>query len=125
MGRGYSQDLRDKAFKFLDSGETRRSVSKRLSIHERTLGNWISRRKQTGSYAEKIPNRDACRRVLKDISKLIAYVKSNPHATQEEIGKHFGCSKSVVNSRLKEAGFSYKKNIILQRKRHSKTKHIL
>lgn len=117
MGRGYSQDLRDKAFKFLDSGETQRSVSRRLNIHERTLANWTARRRNTGSYAEKIPDRHGCRKVLKDISALIAYVKANPDATQEEIGEHFGCSKSVVNTRLKEAYFTYKKNFILQRKR--------
>ena len=114
MCRGYSQDLREKAFKFLEAGETKVSVSKRLNIHERTLGNWISRRKNTGFYEEKVPDRYGCRRVLKDISELITYVKSNPHATQAEIGKHFGCSKSVVNTRLKEAGFSYKKNAVLQ-----------
>lgn len=71
MSRGYSQDIREKAFKFLELGETVLSISKRLDIHPRTLGDGISPYKKTGTYVEKIPYRYHCRRIFKDLAALI------------------------------------------------------
>jgi transposase len=105
----YGLDLREKVIKFLSAGNSQRLASKVFNISKTTVNTWHVRYKKDGNY---LPKKKLGARSKIDISKFIEYVKNNPDATSDMIGKHFGMTNSGARYYLKKLGFSYKKKHI-------------
>lgn len=102
----YSEDLRSRVIKHIESGCTQISTSRLFKVSTSTVSRWwiayqqevITSAKARGGSKGKINHED-----------LKVFVTENSHKTLLEIGKHFGVSAWAINKRLKTMGFSYKK----------------
>jgi transposase len=110
----YPEEFRKKVLEYIDGFHTQAEVAKLFKISPKTVWNWVNQRKNTGSLKPKKPERMA-RKLPKD--DLLQYVKEHPDAYLREIAEHFGCVISAVYQRLKQFGITYKKTVVIQRKR--------
>jgi transposase len=117
----YPEEFRKKVLEYIDGFHTQAEVAKMFKINPKTVWNWVNQRKKTGSLKPKKPEREE-RKLKKE--DLLQYVKDNPDAYLREIAEHFGCVISAVHKRLKKFGATYKKTIILQRKRREASTRI-
>jgi transposase len=85
MARGYSNDLRERVIRAVETGCSRRAAAKQFAVSASTAIKWVQRFQATGSYVEK-SGRGHSRSPL-DIHTewLLSLVAENPHLTLEEI----------------------------------------
>jgi len=103
----YGLDLRRRVINYLDEGHTYKETSELFNVAIRTISNWVSLRKETGSLkAIPVPRSP---HKLKD-EDLLEYVKRNPDAYLREIASYFKCGVTSVHDALKRLGVVYKKN---------------
>jgi transposase len=114
----YSEDLRMRAIKYVESGHKYKESAERYGISERTICNWVRLKKESGSLKVEVVPRSP-HKLHND--ELLAYVKANPDAFLREIAEHFGCSKSAVHKALKRLGVTYKKTPFIRGKKRRET----
>jgi transposase len=117
----YPEEFRKKVLEYIDGFYTQKEVSQLFKIKPKTVWNWVNQKKKTGSLKPKNPEREG-RKLNKEA--LLQYVKNNPDAYLREIAEHFGCGISAVHKRLKKFGITYKKTVVLQRKRREASPRI-
>ena len=102
----YSQDLRNKVIKFIESGNTQITAAKVFSINLSTVNKWYLRYRREGNcLARKRPG--AKSKVNQEA--LVAYIALNPNVKLKDLSKEFGVSLWGVYYWLRKLGFSYKK----------------
>jgi transposase len=117
----YPEEFRKKVLEYIDGFHTQVEVARIFKISPKTVWNWVKQRKNTGSLKPKKPERKA-RKLNKE--DLLQYVKERPDAYLREIGEHFGCVISAVHQRLKRFGITYKKTVVIQRKKREAASRI-
>jgi transposase len=117
----YPEEFRKKVLEYIDGFHTQSEVAKMFKINPKTVWSWVKQRKKTGSLKPKKPVRKA-RKLEKEA--LLQYVREHPDAYLREIGEHFGCVISAVHQRLKNFGITYKKTVVIQRKRREASTRI-
>ena len=117
----YPEEFRKKVLEYIDGFHAQSEVAELFNISRKTVWNWVNQRKKTGNLKPKKPERKA-RKLNKE--DLLQYVKNNPDAYLREIAEHFGCVISAVHKRLKKFGITYKKTVVLQRKRREASSRI-
>jgi transposase len=105
----YSQDLREKVIKYIESGGSQISASKIFSLGYNTINRWYVRYKQEGHVRPRI-RPGAKPSVSRE--EFIRYVEANPNMDSDEIGKYFSMGATGAQYWLKKFGFSYKKKPI-------------
>jgi transposase len=117
----YSEDLRERVIKYIESGHDRREACEVFGVSLKSVTNWIKLKKETGSLRiEAVPR--SPHKLFKE--ELIGYVKANPDAYIREIAEHFQCGKTTVVNALKRNGITYKKTAFIPGKRRRETKKI-
>jgi len=87
MARGYSNDLRVRVIRFVETGEAAREAARHFGIGDSTAIRWVLRFKQTGSAAAK-PGTGHTRSKLQEHRVwLLELVRREPDLTLEEIRK--------------------------------------
>jgi transposase len=85
MARGYSDDLRGRVIRFVETGLTARAAGRQIAVGESTAVRWVSRWRSSGSAAAK-PGTGHSRSPLKPYTPwLLALVEAEPDLTLEEI----------------------------------------
>jgi transposase len=115
MANMYGEALRKKAKEFLDAGQKIHHVASRLGVSASAINRWKALWKKTGSLMPPPPKRK--RAHISDLEALKNYVQEHPDCYRAEICAHFNCSGSTVSRRMKEAGYTYKKNFYLYQTR--------
>jgi len=111
----YSLDLRQRVIDHVDAGGSKISASKLFDVAEKTVRNWVSLHKETGSVNPR-PHRGGKKSTI-DSEKFKSYVDANPDKTLKEIGAHFKLSYEGAAYNLRKHGYVHKKNASLQRKK--------
>ena len=85
MAKGYSTDLRARAVRLVEEGESRREVARLLNLAPSTAVRWLDRWQRTGSVVAK-PGTGHSRSPLKAHAEwLLDLVEKEPDLTLEEI----------------------------------------
>ena len=94
----YSQDLRERAIRALEAGETQAKVATRFGIHKSTLEKWWYRWQATESCAA-LPHASGPQRTLQVCESFLrAEVQKHPDATLEEMCEQVAEVKGLVAS---------------------------
>jgi transposase len=117
----YSEDLRIRVIKYVESGHKYAEAAERYGVSNRTICNWVKLKKETGRLkAEPVPRSP---HKLHD-EELLAYVKANPDAYLKEIAEYFKCCTAAVYKALKRLGVVYKKTPFISGKKRRATETI-
>ena len=108
MAKAYSVDLRKKVIDLINDGKSKVFISKVLKISTKTIYNWIQKYKETNTLEPSTKNNK--RPSIVDLERLEKYIIKNPSKTLKQIGKEFNCSYVAIFKRLKQLGYSFKKN---------------
>ena len=103
----YSSDLRQRVVDYVQSGKSKISASHLFDVGEKTVRNWVSLYKETGSVHPR-PHKGG-RKSSVDPSQFKLYVDENPSKTLKEIGAHFGLSYQGAAYNLQKHGYVNKK----------------
>lgn len=114
----YSIELRERVISYVESGGSRNYASIIFCISERTIRNWISLKKESGSVSPRAHGGGYPAKI--DLVALKASVDSDSNKTLEELGKEFSVCAVSVWQALQKIGYVYKKNTSLQRARRRK-----
>jgi len=108
MAKAYSVDLRKKVIDLINEGQSKVFISKVFKIDTKTIYNWLKiyKVKQTLEPNTKYNKRPS----TIDLERLEKYIINNPSKTLKQIGKEFNCSYVAIFKRLKQLGYSFKKN---------------
>ena len=111
MPAPYSQDLRQKAIKAIESGGSFLSVSKSFNINRNTLSDWYKRYQQTGGYRPKQGYQQGHSHRITDWEAFRAFVRKHGEKTQAERAEAWPgeMSEDAVRRGLKKIGFTRKK----------------
>ena len=113
MPRPYSEDLREKVLKYLESNNNKKAASKLFGIGIATVFRWILKKKETG-HVKPIQRKYAFKRVGDD--ELTKYIKNNPDHFLYEIAEHFSVSPQAIFYALKKLKITRKKSLLSMRK---------
>ena len=115
--KAYSDDLREKVLKALQSGQLAKDVAARFDVGISWVYKISRRYRETGSY-KALPRPGAPRKLkYEDILKLEQLVKDNPSATLDELKQLSGLTvgRSTIHKILREElNITYKKKHFLQ-----------
>lgn len=101
----YSNDLRIKALDYIEGGGSKIEASRIFGIRDRTLLNWIKRKKEGRLAPSK-----RCRRPHKiEEGKLRGYIKEHPDSYLREIAEFFGVSATAIFYACKRLKITLKK----------------
>ena len=110
--KAYSDDLREKVLKALQTGQIAKDVAVRFDVGISWVYKIRKRYKETGSY-KALPRPGAPRKLTtEDLIKLEKLVKDNPSATLEELKQlsGFSVARSTIHRILREElKITYKK----------------
>jgi transposase len=83
--RAYSQDLRERIVRAVESGISRAEVARRFAVSERTVRRYLRRQVTTGSLAPTAYRRGPAPAIrLEQEAALRAQLRAHPDATLEE-----------------------------------------
>jgi transposase len=102
----YSEDLRSRVIKHIESGSTQITASRLFKVSRSTVSRWWIAYVEDGRTSAK--SRGGSKGKINQ-EDLRIFVTDNNHKTLLEIGQHFGVSAWAINKRLKRLRFSYKK----------------
>jgi transposase len=85
MARGYSNDLRERVIRAVESGCSRRAAAKQFAVSASTAIKWVQRFQATGSYVEKSGRGHSRSPLDVHAEWLLSLVADQPHLTLEEI----------------------------------------
>ena len=110
--KAYSDDLREKVLKALQSGQPAKEVAPRFDVGISWVYKINKRFRDTGSY-KALPRSGRPRKLNEeDVSKISEMVKKNPSLTLDEIKEkgNFTTSYSTIYRALQRLGHTHKKN---------------
>lgn len=119
MPAPYSNDLRLKAIKAVQTGERKSQVCRLLKISRNTLDLWLKREKETGSVRPSVPRSRGQTRKIQDLQKFRQFLAENQDKTQKQIAELWGegLTQQNVSYACQKLGFTRKKNLRRARKR--------
>lgn len=104
--RPYSIDLRMRVISYIEEGNSQRAAAKFFKISKSAVHQWYNRYKNKG-HCDPKPNIGSKGKLnQQDIED---YVTKNPNVRLKDLSEIFKASISSIWTRLKKAGFSYKK----------------
>jgi len=112
MANAYSQDLRERALKLIDSGQGITEVSRLLDISRPTLYKWQHKLKTTGSTvpSKNTPPPQASN--ITDWLKFKEFVEQHGDKTQLKMSELWGKgSRHTISRGLKKLGITRKKKL--------------
>jgi len=101
----YSEDLRQKAIGYVESGHTQIEAATVFGVTSRTIWNWIQRKKN-GLLKPKSYERPP-RKI--NTERLIQFLKENPDAYLREIAEEFQVDPSAIFYACKRLNITLKK----------------
>ena len=110
--KAYSDDLREKALKALQSGQPAKGIAPRFDVGISWVYKIKKRFRDTGSY-KALPRSGRPRKLNEeDVNKISEMVKINPSLTLDEIKgeENFAISCATIHRALRRLGHTYKKN---------------
>jgi transposase len=110
----YSIDTRKLVIDYLNNGHTQEEAQSELGVSIPSMTKWRKMLWETGSLADKEPQRNP--RKLPD-EELKAYIAAHPDAYFTEIAAHFNCSDEGVRKACKRLGITRKKKTKLYKER--------
>lgn len=108
MARPYSNDLRIRIVKSIESGMTQKEAALKHDVHENTVRSIYKKYKETGSVDPKKPV-GVGRPCKIDIEKLNEIYTEDPDTYQYEAAAILSVAQSAVSYRLKKLGIAQKK----------------
>lgn len=104
----YSIDLRERVIKYIEEGGSRRSACEIFSVGERTIGRWVSLKKETKSLSPRPHGGGYPAKI--DLTSIEEYVNTHSDKTLKDLGKEFSVSHVAIWKVLRKIGYVYKKN---------------
>jgi transposase len=93
--KAYSQDLRQRVLRAIDSGESQIETAETFAVSVPTIKRYLKRRRETGHVLPKaIPGRPAKKGVVLQ-ANLRAQLETHPDATREEHCQLFEASHGI------------------------------
>ncbi|MEO0520308.1 MAG: IS630 family transposase [Cyanobacteria bacterium P01_A01_bin.116] len=111
MPAPYSQDLRERAIKAIESGDSYVLVSESFNINRNTLSDWHKRYRQTGDYSPKQGYQRGHSHRITNWEAFRAFVHQHGEKTQAEMAQAWPgeMSEDAIRRGLKKIGFTKKK----------------
>ena len=107
----YGIDLRERVWKAVNEGMLIKDASKIFNVNPRTIYEWKLLKNATGSL--KARKKSASRqKKIQDLEKFKKFVEENSSLTTKEMAQKWTSetvSSTLMRTRLKEIGFSFKK----------------
>jgi transposase len=116
MAKPYSEDLRSRVIRYIDSGHTKAEASRMFSVGYRTIERWLNRYRATGKVAAERVGRPKGTGKVNAI-KLEASVHADSDKTLKQRGKEFGVSAAALCKAMQRFKISHKKNTAIRRAR--------
>ena len=110
---GYSIDLRERVIEFVELKGSTAEAAFLFKVSERTIYNWLRKKRETGSLVDKPPHRPWKKLCPKALSEC---VEAHPDWTLKEYAQYF----HSISSTICEA---FKRLHITRKKRHFSTKN--
>lgn len=115
MPEPYSQDLREKVIKLIESGKTQAEIARFLEINSSTVYRWNKRYKEEGNCRFKGYHDNKDKIKIKDLKKFEELVKNND-LTLEQYAKELKyVGREGVRGAIKRLGYTYKKTMAISR----------
>ena len=114
MAKPYSEDLRGRVIRYIDSGHTKAEASRMFSLSYRTVERWLNQYRATGKIAAKRTGRPRGTGKV-DAIKLEASVHADSDKTLKQRGKEFGVSAAALCKAMQRLKISHKKNTAVRR----------
>jgi transposase len=116
MARPYSDDLRGRVVRYVDSGHSKAEASRKYEINYRTIERWMNRYYATGKTGAEHTGRPVGTGKV-SAARLEASVNADSDKTLKERSKEFGVSAAALCKALRRLGISHKKNPAVRRAR--------
>lgn len=115
MAKPYSEDLRKRVIRYVESGHSKAEASRKYEVSYRTIERWMNRYGATGKInAERTGRPTGTGRII--LSELEASVEKDSDKILRERAKEFGVSAAALCKAMKRLNIGHKKNAALRRK---------
>ena len=120
MAKAYSNDLREKVIKFINSGETVVKASKVFNISRKVIFDWKRLEKETGDIKAKRGYQRGHSHSVTDLIGFKKFFEENTDKTGKELARQWPgkISSSTILRLIRKLGYSYKKNFLSPEKRY-------
>lgn len=105
----YSLDLRRRVVLAVHGGMKKTEVCRLFLICRYTLYSWLALEKTGGNLEPQTGFQKGHGHGIKDLEQFKEFVNLHPDYTQEEMGQHYGVSRSTIGRYLKKIDYSRKK----------------
>jgi transposase len=103
---GYSIDLRERVIEFVEQRGSAAEAAFLFKVSERTIYNWLRKKRETGSLEDKLPHRPWKKLCPKALSQC---VEMHPDWTLKEYAEHFHSIPSTICEAFKRLRITRKK----------------
>lgn len=110
MPAAYSEDLRERVIRFIESGGSQAEAVERFDVSRTSIVRWLQRKRKTGEATARTPGRKGGTSRVK-AEALRDYIKEYPDETLHEVGQHFGVSGVLIWKRLRQLNYTFKKRL--------------
>ena len=108
--RAYNIDLRKKVISFIQKGNSQKLATQVFDLNKATVNRWWIRYKTQGHFKPYKIGGSKGKIDLKYLQKLVA---KDCNITLAKLAQVFKVSLAAISQRLKQLGYSYKKNVHL------------
>src|SRR6478735_6131319 len=116
MAKPYSEDLRKRVIRYVETGRTKAEASRKYEVSYRTIERWMNRYRVDGVIkAERTGRPVGTGKIVAD--QLEASVSADSDKTLKERGKEFGVSAAALCKAMRRLNISHKKNAAIRRAR--------
>lgn len=116
MAKPYSEDLRKRVIRYVETGHTKAEASRKYEVSYRTIERWMNRYRAGGMIkAERTGRPVGTGKIVAD--RLEASVNMDSDKTLKERGKEFGVSAAALCKAMRRLNIAHKKNAAIRRAR--------
>jgi transposase len=116
MAKPYSDDLRRRIIRHVESGQSKADAARVFSVSYRTIERWMNRYRATGKVSAEAVGRPPGNGKI-EAAKLEASVEADSDKTLKQRGKEFGVSAAALCKAMKRLNIGHKKNAAVRRAR--------
>ena len=115
MAKPYSEDLRGRVIRYIESGHSKAEASRQYEVSYRTIERWIKRYRMSGKIKAERTGRPTGTGKI-NLAQLEASVESDSDQTLKQRSKSFGVSAAALCKAMKRLNIGHKKNAAVHRK---------
>lgn len=113
MAKPYSDDLRGRVIRYVESGHSKAEASRKYEVSYRTIERWMKRYHSAGKIKAERSGRPVGTGKI-DKLRLESSVVADSDKTLKERGREFGVSAAALSKAMKRLRITHKKNTAIR-----------